>query len=183
MSILIKFFLILLYAVSSSAFSSDIIVSNERHYITKDNLGGYIEFSIEFLSDFENNFEGKHPDKDYAMIYLDVNGNSLVDPELDRYYAGTGAKRMCAGFVVGETVNSPCGAFKSQAKVFTYFMKSEYQPMPHPIIKYLIPVNELFSDNDYAYVVFQLHGKGVGFSAYPGDSVFKRFDATIRIRK
>lgn len=173
----------LILAFSNFSFSYDVIVSNKDHHITKDNFGSYIEFSIEFLSDFENNFDGRHPDKDYAMIYVDVNGNSLVDPELDRYYAETGGKRICTGFVVGERLNSTCGAFKSQAKVFTYFMKSEYQPMPHPIIKYLIPVDEFFSGDDYAYVVFQLHGKGVGFSAYPGDSVFKRFDATIRIKK
>lgn len=178
-----KYIFLFILAFSNYVLASDVIVSNKDHYITKDNLRGYIEFSIEFLSDFENNLDGKYPDKDYAMIYLDVNGNSLIDPELDRYYGAIDSKGICTGLLIEERVTRPCGSFNSKAKMFTYFMKSEYQPMPHPIIKYLIPVDELFSNSEYAYVVFQLRSKGIGFSAYPGDSLFKRFDATIRIKK
>jgi hypothetical protein len=173
----------LILAFSNFSFSYDVIVSNKDHYITKDNLGGYIELSIEFLTDFENNFDGKYPNIDFAAIYFDVNGNSVRDADIDRFYSLIGSKRMCSGVLLDDRATRPCGSYNTKAKVFVYFIKSERQPMPHPIVKYLIPTDELFINGDYAYVVFQLYSKGAGYSSYPGEERFKDFKATIRLKK
>lgn len=176
-------FVFILLNLSGFAFAEEVVVSGKDHYITKSNLGGYIELSIEFLSDFENDFGGKYPRVDFAAIYFDVNGNSVKDPDVDRYYSLVGGKRMCSGVVLGDRATRPCGSYNTKAKVFLYFIKSERQPMPHPIVKYLIPIDELFFDSDYAHVVFQLYSKGVGYSSYPGEDRFKDFKATIRLKK
>lgn len=177
-------YLIAIFAIFfiQSASALDVIVFNKDHYITKSNLGGYIEISIEFLSDFEDDLEGKYPSVDFGAVYFDANANSLRDADIDRYYSLKG-KTLCAGFLMEDKVSRPCGSFQTSAKVFTYFLKTEIQPMPHLILKYLIPTDELFNNNDYAYVVFQLYSKGVGYSSYPGEPKFRGFETTIRLKK
>ena len=178
-----RFVFFLFLFLSSLAYSLDVLISNNSHYIAQDNLGGYTEFSIEFLSDFENNFDGKYPDVDFAAIYFDVNGNSLRDADVDRFYSLIGGKRICSGVLLSDKATRPCGSYSSKAKVFVYFIKTEQQPMPHPVIKYLIPTEELYGENDFAHVVFQFYSKGVGYSLYPGEGRFKDFNATIRLKK
>lgn len=171
----------MLAGFSSAVCALDVIIHTSDHYITKERIGDYVEFSIELVSDFEDNVDGKYPDVDFFMIYHDVNGNGRVDENIDRYYTYSGGQR-CAGFLLnsGTTV---CSSFKTQSKVSSYFSKSKIQQRPHPIFKYLFPVDEIFTSNDYAYLVFSIWSKEGVSSTYPMMNKGINFDSTLKIKK
>lgn len=70
--------------MSQSVAASDVIISDSFFYITKDTIGAFTEFSIEFISDYENYLEGKYPNVDFASIKIDVNSNSKLDSGIDK---------------------------------------------------------------------------------------------------
>lgn len=178
---LLKFFFALLLSFFSPSFAS-VIINNESHYIFRENIGDYVEFTIELVSNFEDRAAGKYPENDFSFIYLDVNGNGKVDNDVDRYYSFDPEGDICAGFFSGSNRVTPCSSFKTGARVSTFFSKSKIQNRPHPIFKFLIPVDEFFSDDGFAYAVFYIHTKENRLISYPMNNG-RSFENTLKIKK
>lgn len=179
---LLKFFLALFLSFSAPSFAS-VIIHNDGHYIFRDSIGDYIELTIELVSEFEDRTAVKYPESDFSFIYLDVNGNGKIDEKIDRYYSIGPDGNVCAGFLSGFNSVTPCGSLKSGARVSTYFSKSKIESRPHPIFKFLIPADEFFSDDGFAYAVFYIHSKEKGLTSYPLNKGLRSFDNTIKIKK
>jgi hypothetical protein len=174
-------FILLATLLVSFANANDIIISDKSYHISKDIMGKFTEFSFEFISDYENNLEGEYPNLDFVTIWVDVNANSKLDSKIDRYY-GQAKNNACVGFLLTSSSSQPCGSFDSEAKVFHYFIKTEVNPMPHPVIKFLIPTSELITSNDGVYVVFTIHSSGNVTSYYPSKSAVETFSSTYKVR-
>jgi hypothetical protein len=170
--------------IGNSAYADDtdnVIISNQAHHISKDTVNIYTEFSIEFISKYENNFNAEYPNLDFAVIQVDVNGNSKLDPGIDRYYS-VSKKGPCVGLLLTNTSSRPCGSFESKAKVFNYFVKTEINPMPHPVVKFLIPTAELLTSKDNVFLTFKIHSANVGYTYYPSKSGVDTFSSAYKLR-
>jgi hypothetical protein len=170
--------------IVNSAYADDtdnVIISTQSHHISKDTVDIYTEFSIEFISKYENNFNGEYPNLDFAVIQVDVNGNSKLDPDIDRYYS-ISKEGPCVGLLLTNASSRPCGSFESKAKVFNYFVKTAINPMPHPVVKFLIPTAELLTSKEGVFLTFKTHSANNGYTYYPSKSGADTFSSTYKVR-
>jgi hypothetical protein len=169
---------------ASYTYASDVIVSDKSFHISKDTVGASTEISIEFISEYENNLEGIYPNRDFVTIDVDVNANAKLDSKIDRSYGETYQNKPCASLLITRTTSLTCGSYKSGVKVFHYFLKTEVNPMPHPVIKFLIPTDELISSisKDRAFMLFTIYSARKPTSYYPSKQAVDTFSNAYKIR-
>lgn len=188
-----------------TASEENILVSNTHHFISYKIEGADVIFTIEGISDFDNDFRGEFPKTDFFTITADVDLNGKIDEEIDvaysirsswkrtsflrsayRFIRRTNA--ICPVYMYGNGKSSTCGGYKSEASLKRRFEGSKNQSKAHPIFIFKIPKTELSQDGKEAHLVFKCYSSGRGYRVYPltteidYKTIFDSFKETITIR-
>jgi hypothetical protein len=162
------------------------LARDDRHVVSVDSRGDRLMFTLEALSDFTDNLAGQYPQKDFAGIRVDVNGNGQVDSRVDVAYGISGGSRdtICTQYLLSETSSTGCTGFSSSADLGVGFRATSKESRPHPVWEFTIPKSELRAGGGSAHMVFWFFSAGEGYSSFPRGVAGQRptsFQQTVEV--
>ncbi len=152
--------------------SSQVLIKNDRHFISATYEGDYIRFVLESLTDHTDDLRGDYPKVDFAGIQVDVNQNGHIDSrsQTDVSYGIVGGtyNQICTQYLLREGASTGCGVFKSRASLRVEFKQTTSNGKAHPVWTFRIPKSELSNlNNGLAHLTFKIYQAGVGYTRYP----------------
>jgi hypothetical protein len=161
--------LITIVSFSPKTFSADLIINDFYHAVSYENSGDTAIFTLEDLTDTQNDIGGKFPRADFAGIKVDRNKNGKMDKKIDTWYSPLSKNNICSVYFIDEQTSTTCGTFPSKTQIKAEFKKTKNNNNEHPVYTFTIPKSELATDiaGGIASLVFEFHSSERGYSCYP----------------
>ncbi len=144
------------------------IYAEANHAIHYQSIGSNIQFTIDVISDEDNELVGTWPLIDFCYIYVDRNSNTVLDPGVDLLFNPRNNGTVCVATLMSQSSTSAC-AYYPDVTASSLFSATENSATPHVNYTVNIPKSTLSTGNT-ANIVIHIHSSKKGWEYFPSNS-------------